>query len=41
MAQFLLTHLVADVLVFGDKEAGNQVGQVQLNAAGAVLCRDR
>lgn len=25
MAQFLLTHLVADVLVFGDKDAGNQV----------------
>lgn len=28
MAQFLLTHLVADVLVFGDKEATNQVQPV-------------
>lgn len=26
MAQFLLNHLVADVLAFGDKEAGDQVG---------------
>lgn len=25
MAQFLLNHLVADVLAFGDKEAGDQV----------------
>lgn len=31
MAQFLLTHLVADVLIFGDKEAANQVPPV--NAA--------
>lgn len=28
MAQFLLNHLVADVLAFGDKEAGDQVGLV-------------
>ncbi|CAN0294398.1 unnamed protein product, partial [Ectocarpus sp. 13 AM-2016] len=34
MAQFLLTHLVADVLVFGDKEAANQVLQEVL----AVMC---
>ncbi|CAN0152002.1 unnamed protein product, partial [Ectocarpus sp. 8 AP-2014] len=34
MAQFLLTHLVADVLVFGDKEAANQV----LEEVLAVMC---
>lgn len=37
MAQFLLNHLVADVLAFGDKEAGDQVGLVfDFNKADAT-----
>lgn len=38
MAQFLLTHLVADVLVFGDKEAANQVQWWCVEADRRVLC---